>query len=92
MSAICQQFVRGLDETSGYQTSPNDTSDARKPTLIRRNGQLRTPADNYGESPTRSSSPPSDTTVLNGSVPKSYLPEGEVEPGNAEQLRLQLVR
>jgi hypothetical protein len=35
LSAICQQFVRELDETSGYQTSLDDTNWTQKPPLTR---------------------------------------------------------
>ena len=63
MSAICQQIVRELDETGWYRTSPNRTTSRRKRRLTWTNGQLRTPADNYGHSPFRSSSPPSDTNL-----------------------------
>ena len=45
LSAICQQFVRELVETSGYQTTPNDTAAIRKRPLNRHDGQPRTTTD-----------------------------------------------
>lgn len=35
---------------------------------------------------------PSDTSVLNGAVPKPYFVQGDVEPGDASQLDFEVIR